>query len=754
MARDISVALELDNRQFNRSIKQSEQNVDKFSKNSSAGIGRVGAAFAAIGGAALIKNIVSIGQTFQGLQVSLDFVTGSAEAGAAAFDNLTTLATQTQFGVEELVQTFIRLKGAGIEPTNDLLLTFADTASLAQDQLGVLTALTELFARGATKGKLELEDFNKIAERGVDVFKPLTKEFGMSIQEIQKLAQTAQGQKQLFAGIQKALDDTYGGALVGKLKTSEVAFSNLAIASRRLSNSIFKAFGGENTDAIEGLTAAINKLADNTAALESLGKALLGVGIALASFGALRSVRLLMNGLEKSIKGVVGVIVGGGAAGGGILGAIKQFTSTNLGGLGGLSGKIVDSAGKTTGLKRIFVGLGQSVFSISGKFAALARILLRFAGPAGVAFAVFEGFNFIRKAFFDTGNEAQDLTEHLAKLNKETKKITDVDLDKMGEIGAQLFLQREAAKMAREEAARLNAEYAALTDDDTLFDMDTQEPIDMLEAFAKEIDNSLGGIDEYNRLMTLFNGLFGDPKTIADMEERQSALDDLNNSYSALFDPITALNDAISDGIEDQAEYNALQAEIKRLQEAGIMTAEAAAEAQRNLDKAFGDTEGIRNFLDTLGSAQVTLSEDLANAFLEGKDAMESFKSFFKTLITQIIADIIRLSIIQPILASILGPFGYDFGSGGNILKLAGGGRIMGNQPAIVGEEGPELFMPSTAGTVIPNGQFGIGGATSQHVTYNINAVDTQSFQQALARDPEFLFNVTQRGRRSLPSGA
>ena len=135
-----------------------------------------------------MAEVVQIGQSFQDLRSSLNFVAGGLDQGSAAFDNLTTLATQTQFGVEELVQTFIRLKGAGIEPTNDLLLTFANTASVAQDQLGVLTSLTELFARGATKGKLELEDFNKIAERGVDVFKPLTKEFRMSIDEIKNLA--------------------------------------------------------------------------------------------------------------------------------------------------------------------------------------------------------------------------------------------------------------------------------------------------------------------------------------------------------------------------------------------------------------------------------------------------------------------------------------------------------------------------------------------------------------------------------------
>jgi len=35
-------------------------------------------------------------------------------------------------------------------------------------------------------------------------------------------------------------------------------------------------------------------------------------------------------------------------------------------------------------------------------------------------------------------------------------------------------------------------------------------------------------------------------------------------------------------------------------------------------------------------------------------------------------------------------------------------------------------------------------------VTYNINAVDASSFRSLIARDPEFIHNVSEQGRRSL----
>ena len=92
-----------------------------------------------------------------------------------------------------------------------------------------------------------------------------------------------------------------------------------------------------------------------------------------------------------------------------------------------------------------------------------------------------------------------------------------------------------------------------------------------------------------------------------------------------------------------------------------------------------------------------------------------------------------------------------------SIFGLASGGPARAGQPYIVGEEGPELFIPKNSGTVIPNDETmamagGPGlGMTPPTVNYNINAVDAASFKQLVARDPEFIFNVTQAGARRIP---
>jgi len=74
------------------------------------------------------------------------------------------------------------------------------------------------------------------------------------------------------------------------------------------------------------------------------------------------------------------------------------------------------------------------------------------------------------------------------------------------------------------------------------------------------------------------------------------------------------------------------------------------------------------------------------------------------------------------------------FSSAKNFLGFANGGEPPVNTPSIVGENGPELFIPKSAGTVIPNNKIGdaIGGGTTTVTNNYINAIDTKSFEQRL----------------------
>lgn len=59
---------------------------------------------------------------------------------------------------------------------------------------------------------------------------------------------------------------------------------------------------------------------------------------------------------------------------------------------------------------------------------------------------------------------------------------------------------------------------------------------------------------------------------------------------------------------------------------------------------------------------------------------------------------------------------------GSSITGKAVGGAVSGNTPYIVGEVGPELFVPGTSGTIIPHNQLATGGGAPIYITISNNS--------------------------------
>ena len=95
----------------------------------------------------------------------------------------------------------------------------------------------------------------------------------------------------------------------------------------------------------------------------------------------------------------------------------------------------------------------------------------------------------------------------------------------------------------------------------------------------------------------------------------------------------------------------------------------------------------------------------------------------------------------------------------GSLFGFADGGSPPVGVPSIVGENGPELFVPQTAGTVVPNNKLAdvMGGSNQPSVVYNgpyiqqMSAIDTQSATQFLARNQTAVWAANQSAQRSLP---
>jgi hypothetical protein len=810
MAKSIEVTLELNNKQYSRALNQSKTQTDSFGKSAKVSMAGVASAFAALGGAAVIKSIVDVGQRFQDLRTSLAFVEGSAEAGATAFKNISALATTTQFGVEELAKSYIRLQSEGLEPTNELLLSFAGAASITQDQLGSLTALTELFARAAGKGKLELTDFDKIAERGIPIYSLLQEKFGMTVDQIKKLATTAKGQKQLFKGIQEALEDTYGEALPAKLKDSSIAFSNLNIAVNNLKDSLFTEMGLDATAGIESLTAAIQSLADNT---EGLGRGLAAAAGVLETLAAafVFSKVVSKNALDQFVK-FGDKIKGLFAKGGVFAGAIKIFKdfafSIRLAGstIAGFVGKRVGLGALAVALAAVApAGAGVAILigSIGLAIDGLARI---FTGKGIIQhlkdFAYYVGI-LTKDADESTesiknnahvlaheaeqarlaGIESKKLADRIKELSSAAKGFTETDyrteLEKLtdrqqearralGDLLVAYEMSNGALADYEKLLAAVNNEIVAADKAVSDYKQSQQDATFQLQSYvefmkqlkeetASTINQQRHATDALKFFTQAYEDGFISAEAFAIMQERlNSILGITKDEADEVATGMETYKDALAEAGSALTDYTLLQELLNELFTTGQITLTEYNDAIRDLDEQFSQNEGLNNFLDVLGSAQVALSQDLAQAFMDGESAGDSFQKFFKKMVKQIIADILRLQIIQPILSSIMAPFGFGFGSGGSVVKLPSGdgGGYTGSGARAGGVDGrggfPAILHPNETVIDHTKGQ-GMGAVQNTAVTYNINAVDARSFKELVASDPEYLYNVTQVGARRQP---
>ena len=131
----------------------------------------------------------------------------------------------------------------------------------------------------------------------------------------------------------------------------------------------------------------------------------------------------------------------------------------------------------------------------------------------------------------------------------------------------------------------------------------------------------------------------------------------------------------------------------------------------------------------------------------------------FKDLAKSIIQDMIAIQMKAAASNFLSAMFGSMFGMRANpyqpaamtgVPGYADGGSPAVGQPSIVGERGPELFVPRTAGSIIPNHALsGMGGTTNVTNNY-INAIDTKSFEERLLGSPNAVWAANQYAGKSL----
>lgn len=164
------------------------------------------------------------------------------------------------------------------------------------------------------------------------------------------------------------------------------------------------------------------------------------------------------------------------------------------------------------------------------------------------------------------------------------------------------------------------------------------------------------------------------------------------------------------------------------------------------------------------------LGEQAFNSFTSNMErALEEFvrtgKLSFKDLAGSIIKDLIRIRLqaqLTGLFDMLLGSLGFGATRSSpapisDISIYSGGGAADGgfiDGPTLVGEQGPELFIPRGPGVVVPNQQMGNYMGGNNYVTNNyINAIDTKSFEERLLGSSNAIWAANQYANKSLAVG-
>jgi uncharacterized protein YoxC len=253
-----------------KDVKNQLQGVGTTTTKLTSSFSLLATTIAGVLGATTVKAVYDVSKNFQDLRSTLGFVTGSAKSGGNALNFLTQYAKKSTFSVNDLANTFITLYSAGINPTEELLQTFTDTASATTDQLDTLNDLTRLFAKGI-EGGIGLQSLNQLASKGIPVFKILKEQIGLTREDINKFGESAEGSRQILDALQKGLAKTYFGATASRADDLSVSMSRLykeaqialnIIGENGFSKSLSQATKslGELVDALEPVFVGIGKL--------------------------------------------------------------------------------------------------------------------------------------------------------------------------------------------------------------------------------------------------------------------------------------------------------------------------------------------------------------------------------------------------------------------------------------------------------------------------------------------------------------
>ena len=605
-------------------------------------------------------------------------VSNSVGQANAAFDRMIAISNKTGIAVGAVGETFQKIRmvtkemGFSMEDAANATETLSKLLSITGTQGPAAASAMYQIVQSLGRGTVVFEDLKQLQESAAPVLAKIADQFGMSSQEFLSAVESykvgSQDIMRAFANMKEGVDKDFGGLERTFARAANQLQNNFLVALDRLERDygFFTAIG----DGILYISNNLDKVVPMLAAFAGawVGMSVIApmlIGIATA----MRTVGIVAAVTNALLTGGIAAITGIAGAGLAYLAANKVFENIKI------------EAGSAA------VNLDKAAGGVTQVTKAVQKLKLE--GPII--------------------NEKQ-LTEATSKFIQQYQII-----DSMVGLGAERLAQEEAiarfAESQKTSYEKIKNSQAADIIRNAVYNSQVatsanQQIANTPQGMKESSNIKVAGVDKLleNERITLKQS--NDMKFAIEQEYQQKVLQLEQQTAEQRMRANGVTNQAIIDSVKAQ------MANVAMIQQGGVQGAQGVIGA---LDNVFGAMAGHSKKAfeahKALATAQAIISTYQAAAMAIAMPPGPPLSFIY-------VAGAIAAGMAQ---VAAIRSQSYS----GRAL----GGPVMGNNPYIVGENGPELFTPASSGSITRNDQLG-GGETN--INFNIQANDAAGFDSLL----------------------
>ena len=777
-------------------------------KDAKKGVDSLKSAFKGLVAAASVQQFVALGDEFTQITNRLKSVSSSTAEASQAFELVKKVAADTRSGLEPVAGLFADLTiateemGLSQKEVAAVAGTFSKALKVSGADANASSGAIRQFGQALASGVLRGDEFNSIMEANPAFMRKMAGALGVTTGQLRSMAEQGLLTSDVLVAATQEIGDSIDQDFAKTVSTVGEAFV-------ALKNSFIEIIGRieSNTGVFTSLANTITHVADNLDVYIKLAALAFGVGAIKGVMNFVKAIQALQIVTKAQAVAQAALLALSGPAGWGILAGAAAATAVAVVGINKALGETEDAAqdaidsmgdgedaaNKTEKSQRkVTTELEKQVDAnkdgiLQAKEIVQLNILLQAEKKkqkaiddenARILANQMEDYKAITGEL-ELGREELEtqlsLQNDLLTANDNQKAViqavADLEAQRADDLRALATLTQIDADERKIKEDEINEEYKEriqLTKDQLL----QQQKVNDATATFRQALGMLGNLTGTQSSLIIEQDL---------LKANTKLVRDRFNLELSMMQPIMNARIKLDQDIGEArlAEAKKQNKDIKDLtqdEEDAILKKfsveqEAIDVATRTYEKHKGTVlemydemiaksrtfgagikEAFIEFEDTVNNAANfgrtvfdTMTQGWEDAFVKFAETGKlSFKDLFKTLMVEIIklmANKLFLALFSPMGGLFGGLFAGFFNQGGTIPA----GKI-----GIAGENGPEIIKGPGSVISTRNTAEMLGGGVT-NVYYRIEATDPASFQAQIARNPEFIYNVTRAGARRTP---